>query len=223
MKENAANETTYLFATIGSLTARGGRVTTASAGSQICGLGIARVGDVVTYEDGSEAAIMDGAGVALVIDGQPAALVGSRLSNGDRIVEALWQGRGIIVREGESIEGLFDADYVPPPTGPTYRFAVQGATTLRGGVLREATSDFDVRGTHRKAACVGDFIEYADGTRARIVTGAGMPEYPGFRPLAVVGSILDNGDRITDSPDRKNHTTIFVPVQADFSVHSSEG
>jgi len=52
--------------------------------------------------------------------------------------------------------------------------AVEGATTRLGGVLREATGDFDVSGTHRKAASVGDFIEYEDGTRSQIVTGVGL-------------------------------------------------
>jgi len=80
MKQYATNEPTYLFATIGALTERGGRVTTARGGTTIQGLGMACVGDVVTYPDGSEAVIRDGAGSALVIDGRPAALVGSSLS-----------------------------------------------------------------------------------------------------------------------------------------------
>jgi len=53
---------THLFATIGSLTERGGRVSTATSGLELAGLNVARVGDVVTYDDGSEAAIVDGAG-----------------------------------------------------------------------------------------------------------------------------------------------------------------
>jgi hypothetical protein len=163
MKNSAINETTYLFATIGSLTTRGGRVTTATG------------------------------------------------------------GYGIVVRAGETIDGLFDASYVPPPyTGTTYRFAVKGATTRLGGVLREATSDHPIREIHRNAACVGDFIEYADGTRAQIVTGVGLPDRPGFRPLAVVGSLLDNGDAITDSPDRENHAMSLVPVPPDVPVHGSD-
>ncbi|MEA3090499.1 MAG: hypothetical protein QOJ04_1841 [Caballeronia sp.] len=176
---------------------------------------------MVTYPDGSEAVIVDGAGFATVIENQPAALVGSRLSNnGDRIVESLQQGHGIVVRAGQTIEALFDAGYVPPPaTDPTYRFAVEGATTRLGGVLREATGDFDVSGTHRKAASVGDFIEYEDGTRSQIVTGVGLPGALTFRALAVVGSVLANGDVINDSPDRKDHVVAFVPMRADSSVH----
>ncbi|MFL9998834.1 hypothetical protein PQR34_46580 [Paraburkholderia sediminicola] len=45
MKQDSTNEITYLFATIGSLTERGGRVTTATGGA-IAGLGVAaRAGD----------------------------------------------------------------------------------------------------------------------------------------------------------------------------------
>ena len=220
MKIEELNAATYLFATIGSLTERGGRITKATGNSKIAGLCLARVGDVVSYPDGSEAVIMDGAGYAAVINNRPVALVGSSLSNGDRIVETLQTAMSIVVRQGETIDGLFDPDYVPPPsTDPTFRFAVQGATTARGGVLREATGDFDVSGTCRKAACVGDFVHYADGTRSQIITGVGLPDTPAFRPLAVVGSFLENGDVINDSPDRKNHSIGLVPVRADASIH----
>ncbi len=62
------------------------------------------------------------------------------------------------------------------------------------------------------AARLGDFIEYADGTRARIVTGIGMPGVPDMA-FGAVGSMLDNGDLITDSPHRDVRTsTIFVPI-----------
>jgi hypothetical protein len=49
MKNYANNETTYLYATIGSLTARGARVTLVTGGATVAGLGLARVGDVVTW------------------------------------------------------------------------------------------------------------------------------------------------------------------------------
>jgi hypothetical protein len=93
-----------------------------------------------------------------------------------------------------------------------HRFVVQGATTPKGGIVREVSSDWAVRGTHRKAAAVGDFVEYPDGSRARIITGVGIPGNERTR-YAVVGSLLDNGDVIDDSPDREPQTaTIFVPV-----------
>ncbi|WP_133300392.1 hypothetical protein [Paraburkholderia lacunae] len=90
----------------------------------------------------------------------------------------------------------------------TYPFVTIGSLTERGEI-------------HRNAACVGDFIAYENGTRAQIVTGIGLPDRPGFRPIAVVGSLLDNGDVITDSPDRENHTVSFVPVRPHVPVHGS--
>ncbi|WP_322061470.1 PAAR domain-containing protein [Paraburkholderia sp. J63] len=159
--------THYRFATTAALTERGGRVSTASE-FRLCGLGIARVGDVVTYPDGSEAVIVDGAGYAATIDNRAAALVGSHLSNGDRIIETPWGklAKGLFIEEGTDVPGLFDANWTPPPREPLARFAISGATTARGGMVREVTGEWEVEGTHRKAAAIGDFVEYADGTRA---------------------------------------------------------
>ena len=103
------------FATVGSITERGGRVAQASSSINIVELAIARVDDKVVYEDGSEAHIIDGAGFAAIHKDKPLALVGSRLSNGDRIAKSLQTGAGINERVGQRIEGLFDPDYVPSP------------------------------------------------------------------------------------------------------------
>ncbi|MCP3722760.1 PAAR domain-containing protein [Paraburkholderia sp. CNPSo 3272] len=203
--------TKYEFATVGARTERGGCVTSGS-GIRIGGLPLACVDDIVTYSDGSEAVIADGAGNASVICGKPAALVGSRLSNGDRIISTVWTGRGIFVEEGKAIEGLFDPEWVPAPREPSARFAVAGATTKRGGVLKQATGTYEVRDVQQRAGRIGDFIEYADGTRARIITGIGVPGKPDYA-FAVVGSLLDNGDVINDSPHRDVRTpNIFVPL-----------
>ncbi|MFC0402524.1 PAAR domain-containing protein [Paraburkholderia rhizosphaerae] len=68
----------YPFATIGARTERGGRVTS-GAGVKVCGLPVACVGHIVTYNDASEAVIADGAGGTAVIDDRSAAVVGSVL------------------------------------------------------------------------------------------------------------------------------------------------
>src|SRR5258708_40256338 len=121
-----------------------------------------------------------------VMDGRPAALVGSSLSNGDRIVETLWKDAYFTVPEGETIAGLFDSDYVPSPdTAQLWRFAVIGATTRRGGVLHEATGTFEVRDTSRKAACTGDFIESSRGPHRRVITCLDLPDSPDFNRAAV--------------------------------------
>lgn len=206
--------TLHQFATVAALTKRGGRVSRATGGIKICGLAVARVGDIVTYDDGSEAVIVDGAGCASLLGHQPAALIGSHLSNGDRIIETPWGHKkiGIFVEDGEEVPGLFDSTWTPPPCEPIARFAVLGATTARGGVVRETSSTWEVEGTCRNAAAIGDYVEYSDGSRARIITGIGMPGEAKSR-YAIVGSLLDNGDVITDSPHREPLvSTIFVPI-----------
>ncbi len=116
MSEQKNNETTYLFVTIGSRTKDGGRVTRVSTKAEYKGLALARVGDIVTYDDGSEATIIDGAGFAAAWENKPFALVGSRLSNGDTITETLQDRFGITVRDGKPVPGLFDPAYTLPPT-----------------------------------------------------------------------------------------------------------
>jgi uncharacterized Zn-binding protein involved in type VI secretion len=115
MSKQKDNETTYLCVTIGSRTGRGGRVTRVTTQAECQGMALARVGDWVTYNDGSEATIIDGARVAAAWDDKPFALVGSRMSNGDTIAETLQDGCGITVRDGEPISTLFDPGYTPPP------------------------------------------------------------------------------------------------------------
>ncbi|WP_158937578.1 PAAR domain-containing protein [Burkholderia sp. S171] len=111
MSEQQKSERTYLFATVGSRTGRGGRVSRATTKAEYQGMAFARVGDVVTYDDGSEATIIDGAGFAATWEDKPFALVGSRLSNGDTITETLQDACGIEVRDAEQIPGLFDDTY----------------------------------------------------------------------------------------------------------------
>ncbi|WP_341312608.1 PAAR domain-containing protein [Paraburkholderia sp. IMGN_8] len=109
---NEQKALTHLFATIGATTGRGGRVTRVSTTATIHDKGLAVVGDIVTYDDGTEATIIDGAGFAATWADKPVALVGSRLSNGDRITAAQ-HDFGITVHEGEQIPGLFDPAWTP--------------------------------------------------------------------------------------------------------------
>ncbi|MFH4214374.1 PAAR domain-containing protein, partial [Acinetobacter baumannii] len=66
----------------------GGLVNTSSNIGKIGGLSIARVGDEVIYADGTTSKIISGAGTACIVDGSPVALVGSRLENGDVIIDS---------------------------------------------------------------------------------------------------------------------------------------
>lgn len=192
---------THLFASAGARTERGGWVTTDSK-VVIYGLPIATVGDVVHYAGGGQAVIVDGAGASMIFGGQPCALVGSRLSNGDRIVST-FSTLGITIAAGESIPGLFDPSYVPEPSPPGYRQVVRGATTARGGVVQEVSGTMSLNSELGRAAVVGDQVHYADGSTAIIVGGVVMKDCPRDTVYAIVGSQLSNGDVITDSPERK--------------------
>ncbi|WP_429250316.1 PAAR domain-containing protein [Paraburkholderia sp. GAS333] len=98
-------------------TERGGRVSRVTTKAEYQGMALASVGDTVTYDDGSEATIIDGAGFAASWDGKPYALVGSRLSNGDTITETLQDGCGITVRSDKPVPGLFGPAYVSFSSG----------------------------------------------------------------------------------------------------------
>ncbi|WP_338638727.1 hypothetical protein [Burkholderia pyrrocinia] len=64
-------------------------------------------------------------------------------------------------------------------------------------------------------------IHYPDGSTARIVSGLGLADRPDFAPLAFVGSELDNGDTITDSPVRQGmaSSAVFTVVSHTPSSH----
>ncbi|EDT42460.1 hypothetical protein [Burkholderia ambifaria] len=61
----------------------------------------------------------------------------------------------------------------------------------------------------------GNQVHYADGSTARIVSGLTLVDNREFEPLAFVGSELDNGDTITDSPEREGLASActFTPVK----------
>jgi uncharacterized Zn-binding protein involved in type VI secretion len=104
----------HWVATIGSTTERGGRILKVSSGAEFNGFRAALVGDTVTYDDRTEATILDGSGFGATWANKPFALVGSRLSNGDRITTTPQSAFGITEKEGETIPGLFESGYVPP-------------------------------------------------------------------------------------------------------------
>jgi len=196
--------TLHAIATIGAQTKRGGYVTSATSGLMICNLRAALVGDIVTYRDGSEAVIIDGAGSLGIYRDESFALVGSSLSNGDKIISTPWEDgvSGLFVSEGEHPKGLFDPSYVPPPFEPGLRLALRGSTTRRGGVLRESGGEWSVDGERVKVGIIGDTVHYSDGTTARIVSGLALKVNRSLAQFAYVGSVLDNGDAITDSRER---------------------
>lgn len=79
-----------------------------------------------------------------------------------------------------------------------YRVATEGSQTRNGGIIKKTASPLEftladgsqVRGAHKD-----DYVEYADGTQAQIVTGAGE----GNSHLALVGSYISNGDQVINT------------------------
>lgn len=81
--------TAYCAVSHGSKTKNSGLIRASIMTFKIKGIAFAVVGDEAIYPDGSTAKIISGAGEALTVNGHPAALVGSRLENGDEIIDTL--------------------------------------------------------------------------------------------------------------------------------------
>ena len=96
--------------------------------------------------------------------------------------------------DGQRLVAEFMARLAAKPVKGRYPAATESSTTERGGKLI-ATSGFCTIGG--RVAMVGDIVRYPDCSEARIVSGAGIASVYEGRPLALVGSELDNGDRIT--------------------------
>lgn len=55
-------------------------------------------------------------------------------------------------------------------------------------------------------------VRYPDGSEARIISGAGIASALGGRVVAIVGSALDNGDRMTE-PLRNDSVIVQYAVE----------
>lgn len=85
-----------------------------------------------------------------------------------------------------------------PVTG-IRRLATEGSQTRLGGKISRGSSELTLTlksGEKVSAAVIGDQVEYPDGRIAHIATGAGKS----YSDLALVGSRLDNGDEIINTP-----------------------
>ncbi|MDI9689711.1 XRE family transcriptional regulator [Burkholderia cenocepacia] len=111
--------------------------------------------------------------------------------------------RQMRVQGGEAMEDVFEAGQrqvaefmaklATRPVSARYPVATESSITARGGRVT-ASSPYSTTGG--RVALVGDTVCYADGTEARIVSGAGAVLGHQGRPVALVGSALDNGDTI---------------------------
>ncbi|MBT2792199.1 hypothetical protein [Paraburkholderia strydomiana] len=83
MPEQQKNQTTNLFAIVGTRTRRGGYASRVLTSAEYKGKAFARVGEIDAYDDGSQTPIIDGAAYAATWEGKPLALIGSLLSNSE--------------------------------------------------------------------------------------------------------------------------------------------
>lgn len=112
-----------------------------------------------------------------------------------------------------------EAFYKNHPIDAIYRLAVVGSITRRGGVIAHTSSNQCWSSQpHHHVALVGDSVVYPDGTQATITTGAGGHWQVEGKPVALVGSCLDNGDEITGTPQLDLMITRHqgIPMRPDF-------
>ena len=88
-----------------------------------------------------------------------------------------------------------------------YPIATIGSHTVQGG--RVVVDDQERASDGFRIACVGDRVRYPDGSESIIVSGAGNASTFGDRPVALVGSHVENGDRIAQSPQNMGEIFLF--------------
>ncbi|MBV7478360.1 hypothetical protein [Pseudomonas sp. PDM31] len=84
------------------------------------------------------------------------------------------------------------------PAIAIFRCATEGSHTRNGGVIEQGTGPLEFNledGRSVRGARKGDYVLYADGGTAQIITGAGQ----GNNDVALVGSLLSNGDEIINT------------------------
>lgn len=88
-----------------------------------------------------------------------------------------------------------------------YYLAVNGAKTKSNGLVKASAKEHTIGGL--AIACVCDEVIYADGTTSKIISGAGKACMIDGLSVALVGSCLENGDEIVDSPNNSVAINIF--------------
>jgi uncharacterized Zn-binding protein involved in type VI secretion len=89
----------------------------------------------------------------------------------------------------------------------SYYLAVNGAKTKNNGLVKASTTQHTIGGL--AIARVGDDVIYVDGTTSKIISGAGTACIVDGLSVALVGSHLENGDEIIDSPNNSVAINIF--------------
>ncbi len=112
-----------------------------------------------------------------------------------------------------SAAGTSSPDHEPTARVPAgrkvmarYPIATVGSHTEQGGKVVVADN---VHMDGFRIACVGDRVRYPDGSESIIVSGAGNASTFGNRPVALVGSHVENGDRIALSQQNVGEIVLF--------------
>lgn len=95
--------------------------------------------------------------------------------------------------EGQRLVAEFRAKLAARPVIGRYPAATEKSTTQRGG---RVIATGNLSGPDGWVARVGDIVRYPDGSESRIVSGAGEASVLDGKPIALVGSAVENGDRI---------------------------
>jgi len=95
--------------------------------------------------------------------------------------------------EAQPLVAEFMAKIAARPVKCIYPIATESSTTERGGKVVASSGIITTGG---RVAVVGDVVRYPDGSEARIISGSGEACVYLGRPMALVGSALDNGDSI---------------------------
>lgn len=114
-------------------------------------------------------------------------------------------------RLSAAVAASSDRETIPVPARrkimARYPIATIGSHTIQGGEVIVGDNERYMDGF--RIACVGDRVRYPDGSESIIVSGAGNASTFGDRPVALVGSHVENGDRIALSRQNMGEIVLF--------------
>lgn len=115
------------------------------------------------------------------------------------------------------------AELASNPVIAIRRMAAEGSQSRFGGTILKGSSGLTITlrsGAKVTVASVGDHVEYPDGKTAQITNGGGRENFN----IALVGSCLDNGDKIINTPQDAALITIRknTPLADDFLPNSED-
>lgn len=119
-----------------------------------------------------------------------------------------------IIAEGRELERKH-------PVIAIWRIATEGSITRRGGIVAPVERESKLllgNGRYASIATAGDIVTYPDGSTATIATSAGTASMYKRSGVALVGSVLDNGDEIISTPQGHSYlvTREGIAAGADF-------